>query len=479
MDRASKGTVWLFASQAVLLLTGFALNAFLGRTLGPTEFGIFGVVLLLNLTIVTALSAGISAESTRLIAAQPDKAKEINQETTKYLIFISIAVGSLIYLLSDFIAALLGNTQLANIIQFSVILIPLQTLFAQQTAFVNGLKEFKKQSTANMLFAVSKLLFTVILLSIGYRVLGAIIAYSLAPLIGYLFLFYKPTNKKYSFNTQTLMAFAVPYSLSAVALSLMNNVDVLFVQSIIQSESTTGHYLAASNIARLFPTMFGVAGVVLFPIIARSKDKLNDYLKLAAKYFSLIIIPAWLFVIAASYNLITSIYSETYVESVQYLPLLMTSAILSAITFTLFAVLNALGKTKTTLYLTLLSITSQIALLYYFTITQGALGAATGMIASNALILAITWWRVSKESGRFADYRTIIEILGIGLIITGLILYSNDLLPSKWFVLVQLPLAFGLFLITCVKLGIIKQEEKSFLKTALPGKLARFIDWLF
>ncbi|MFH1780307.1 MAG: oligosaccharide flippase family protein [Candidatus Micrarchaeota archaeon] len=479
MDRASKGTFLLFASQGILLAISFFLNGFLGRSLGPADFGAFGIILLINLTLVTLLSAGISAESTRLIAANPSKAKEINQEATKHLVILSIATALIVYFSSSFIANLLGNKNLAGLLQFSTILIPLQTLFSQQTAFVNGLQEFKKQALGNVVFAVSKAVFAVILLVIGYNLFGAILAYALAPVIGYLFLFKKPVEKKYAFNYSNLLAFAVPYSLSAVALSLMNNIDLLFVQTLIQNAGTTGQYLAASNISRLFPTIFGIAGVVLFPIIAKQKNNSRKYLKLFSKYFSLIIIPVLFFLAAASYNFITAIYSETYVQATTFFPMLMASAVLASITFTLFAVLNALGKTKTTLYLTALAIITQVSLLYALISSNSAMGAAYAMLASNTVITLITFLLVTKKIGSFVDYKTLAKTILIGAVVTVLIFLTNPLLSSKWLILIQIPAAFLLFFYSCIKLGVIKKEDKNFIKTALPSRTAFLVDWFF
>ena len=41
----SRGTIFILISQLIFLFSGFAINIILARSLGPSEYGIFGLVL--------------------------------------------------------------------------------------------------------------------------------------------------------------------------------------------------------------------------------------------------------------------------------------------------------------------------------------------------------------------------------------------------------------------------------------------------
>src|SRR5690348_7346124 len=121
----SRGTLFLTISAIIFMLSGYLINIFLGRFLGPAAYGIYGIVISLVTVINLTQTAGLPQAVSKYISAHNEKTEAIYR-TGFFLQLISTGFVSIIFFIfSGTIAQLLKDQTLVPYLQLAACIFPL------------------------------------------------------------------------------------------------------------------------------------------------------------------------------------------------------------------------------------------------------------------------------------------------------------------------------------------------------------------
>ncbi len=349
--RIGKGTVQLMTAQVVFLASGYAIHFGLGRLLGPELYGIFGVVISL-LTLSAIISrVGIPRAASKFIAEDVELVNTIKKKALGIILVLGIIVSSLYFIFAGVIANLLNDPTLVPYLRLSAFAILPAALYTIYLASLNGMRLFGKQATASVIYSLTKVSLVLGLVMMGYSVAGAILGYVAASLVGMLVARYQCNFKGVvnDFDVRKLIGFAIPVMFFSVATNLLMSIDLLSIKAILKENVLTGYYTAASTLAKPPFFIFAAVSGTLFPSIANAYAK-NDkkltsrYITQSLRYLLLLLVPLTFMVSATSENLISLVYTSTYVPAGPALGILIFGIGFMTLTTVLNAVIMGIGK---------------------------------------------------------------------------------------------------------------------------------------
>ncbi|MCK5611092.1 oligosaccharide flippase family protein, partial [Candidatus Pacearchaeota archaeon] len=183
MGALAKGTMYFMFVQLVLMASGYIIHAGLGRLLGPSAYGVFGVVISLMTLVNVLFINGIPQAGSRFIALANDSIGAIKRVTVKLQVMLSLAVFAFYFLLSPVIAGMFGDASLSGYIRASAFVIPVFALNSLYWGFLNGLRLYRRQAAVMFVYSIAKVVGAVGLVLLGLAIYGAIVGYFLGSVV--------------------------------------------------------------------------------------------------------------------------------------------------------------------------------------------------------------------------------------------------------------------------------------------------------
>lgn len=397
-DKLIMGSIVMFSSSMLSNFLAYLYNLFMGRALGPANFGILTAVVSL-LSVISIPTVTFSTAITKFTADYKAKSEYSRlsfflRKLSQYFFLLGIFSFAFVFIgrgyLSDFLK-----------IQSDVPIIILGILFLLNlTQTVNngvlaGLQEFNFLAVTGLLSSVLKLGVGVFLVTLGFSVNGAISAVAISILIVYL-LSFLPLEKilrlagenGFQLPRASLLTYSVPVFFSMVGLSLLITTDILLVKRFFSPEEA-GLYSALSLVGRVIFYASSSIASVMFPLIAERHTAERDYRHLL--YFSLLLIALCSFPIVIFYYLfpqfsMSFFFGNKYISAAPYLWL-----------FGLFITLYSLCN----------------ALVNFFLSIKRTMAALLPFIASVAQLIALNIW-----------HRDFLQVITISTTLTAFLLLS-------------------------------------------------------
>ena len=279
----------MFSAITVANLLAYLFHAYMGRTLGPAEYGILGSLLAAFYVLSIPLGA-VSTIVTKFVSefkARQEYGKIASilfsamKRLSRYAILIFIGVSLSSWLIADFlrISSPLPVILMGLLSAFAIILsIPRGVL--------RGLQNFGQLGLNISLEALIRLLLGVLLVSVGLGVSGAILAYGL----GYLaatFLALTPLSFLFRVRNETIdlsriYKFSPPALTMSVCLAAMTNVDLIFVKHFFTSEEA-GVYTVASVLGKVIFFVTMALTTPMFPLVSELHTRGENTLSILRK----------------------------------------------------------------------------------------------------------------------------------------------------------------------------------------------------
>ena len=302
----------------------YLYHVFMGRLLGPTEYGILG-----SLFAIIYLTSFASNTFTLVLSKYSAEMKGRNQlGTLKHLIsasfkkmaFYGFILLSIYIVLSGYIANFMNLTNTSGVILVGIIAY-ISILDAILIGALNGLQKFVWQNASSFLSTFTKFFLALLLVYLGFGVNGALIAILAGAVFAMLIAFIPliavfKNHKRKSFNSKKVLLYTIPVVIATLIPLLMITLDIILVKHYLTSEEA-GFYTAAGNIAKVIWFVSGFLAAPLFPKIvelsSKGEKKKSSRLLIEAIFYTSIIIIASLVVYFLFPNLIVNIlYGSQY-----------------------------------------------------------------------------------------------------------------------------------------------------------------------
>lgn len=273
---------------AATVLSGgcdYAFQIFMGRALGPEQYGVFGALFAV-FYLVGILGSGIRLSASRFVAELVERGGRLDSFhrslVTRSALF-GVGVCLLLVLASPFLSEFLRLSSVWPIVAVAVTIPFVFPVDANMGSF-QGVQLFGLLGGYGVVQASVKLLAGVSLVLFGYGLYGAFGALVVAGATTFVLttihvrrrLDAPPSVASDEFDAENVYAYVPPAVLAAFCLTVPANVDVIVVQHFFTGEQA-GHYTAASVLGKaLIFLPMGISGA-LFPKVTTDHTGRGDH----------------------------------------------------------------------------------------------------------------------------------------------------------------------------------------------------------
>jgi stage V sporulation protein B len=314
-----KGTILLTLSSLIFIFSGYLVNIYIGKLLGPIGYGNYGIILSVWTVINLLLTSGLPQAVSKFVSAEKAQPTDILKSALKLQVIL-IVVSTTLYILSaPLIASILQDATLIPYLRLSGLIIPFYSVYSLYVGYYNGLHRFVRQSTMSITYAIAKAV-GVISLSYLYGLPGALIGFIISPFIALSTGFKLPNSVEKHFAYKKLILFSLPIIAFTIFMTLLQSVGLYSAKILIKDSNAAGFYTAIQNIAIIPFYLLGSISQVMFPTISKSTQDNNKTRSkiLVLKSFGLILlvlIPACAGISLFSGFLIETLFSRQYLPA--------------------------------------------------------------------------------------------------------------------------------------------------------------------
>ncbi len=308
-------------------LLGYVFHIIVGRALGPADYGEFGA--LISLYLIIALPASALSSAVTKYSAKYNAKKEfskigalrnsLGRKTLIFGIFLFFVIVVLSIPLSGYLKVSASSIIIVGITLIFSLILPINR------GVLQGMKKFKILSVNNILEAAFRLALAFVFIFLGFKANGAVLAYGLAYLLAFIFIFPYIKETKSGENLEKselgkIYKFVFIVLIANLVIQLIINLPTLFIKHAYSAEFT-GLWTAALTLARVSLFVTGGITIVMFPEVAEKdnhKDKKAVFNK--ALLLTLVVsVGAALCFILFGNLAITILYGKTYLSAVPIL----------------------------------------------------------------------------------------------------------------------------------------------------------------
>lgn len=405
----------LFTGSAIMVLGSNSVNFLnylyhlvIGRMLGPSFYGeLAALISLMGLL-------GIIPSSLSLVVIKYVSGAKNEKEAAALIHWLKTKVFQASLIFSIFIIVI--SPALVSFLHINklsyIFLIAASSLFAIQTllnrSILQGLLKFKEMIFSVFLENGAKLVISVTLVYLGFRVGGAMLAFVLAAMLGFLvtnhYLKIQPKKEsKLSLNFKPMFFFTIPVIVQTFASTSLYSSDLLLVKHFFSSHDA-GLYASLSTLGKIIFFGAGPIGSVMFPLVSQRKAKKQSYKKIfILSFLGTVILASAVLLIYKFFPeyAIRLLYGSAYIETSH---LLIWFGIFISL-FTLSSLLInyglSLGKTTVVIFPAIAALL-QIILIWFFHASLFIV-VLISIIVTALLLVALLIYSIYSKDGDQSD----------------------------------------------------------------------------
>jgi O-antigen/teichoic acid export membrane protein len=457
LKKASKG--------ATIVLFGLIISSFLGyltrlvivRFYGIEDYGLFSLgVAIVGIAVIISM-LGMQESITRFVSfhlgrKSPERAKSTVFSGIKITVPISMAAAIVVYLLSHQISlGFFNEPALYPILWAFAVMIPLSVILTNIISTLRGLNRMKyKVYAEDILKSLSTIIFVAAFFFIGLGIMGIIYSY----IIGFLFAIVLASLYLHrSFPAllsevrkvpldKELLYFSWPLLLAAYTKMIISWTDIIAL-GFFKTSYDVGLYNVALPTAGLMLIFLNACRYIFIPVVSElfgkdDKENMKTIFNSINKWVYYITFPAFLLMILFPDNILMILFgSEAVGASMPFIILSVGFFIFSAFSLT-NTFLFVIGRTKTTMFITLIGAIANIILNILLIPIFGINGAALSTSLSFIIISILSTLYCYKHSGLLPVQRVFTKpmISGIVSVLAFYIFLKFIILNFSWPVLI-------------------------------------------
>lgn len=405
----------LFAGSLVMIAGSNAVNflnyiyhLIIGRMLGPSFYGeLASLISLIGLL-------GIIPGSLSLVIIKYISASKNEEEMIALISWLKTRLlkASLIFVIaiiviSPMIVSFLHINKLSYIFLIAIsFFISIQSLLNR--SILQGMLRFKEMILSVFLENGAKLIISVSLVYLGFRVGGAVFSFAMAAFLGWLITNYYlkirvGKNSQAALNIRPMLTYSIPVLVQSFAITSLYSSDVILIRHFFSSHEA-GIYASLSTMGKIIFFGAGPIASVMFPLISQRKSREQSYKKIFGLSFlgtailaSSVLLIYWLFPDLA----IQILYGSSFLEAkglLFWFGLFITLFTLSSL---LINYGLSLGRTQVVVLPTIAAIL-QIILIWFFHKTL-FLVILISIMVTALLLAALLIYSIYSKDGDQSD----------------------------------------------------------------------------
>ena len=275
----------MFLVSIIAGACNYIYQLYMGRALGPEEYGVFGSLFAI-FYIISVLTATIQTSVARFVSkfigeGAKEKIHYFMQGLLKRMFFLGIVMFLFFVFISSWLSSFLKIDPVMPVIILGSIFL-FSTLLPVNLGALQGLQKFIPLGFNTVLNFSSKLVFGIVLVVIGFGVngaLGAVVIGSAVALIASFIplrsFFSKVDSKNSDFKFSELYRYSLPTMIAMFCFAVPANVDVIIAKHFFAAH-TAGLYTAASVLGKIILFIPGAIVVAMFPKVSKMYAEKRD-----------------------------------------------------------------------------------------------------------------------------------------------------------------------------------------------------------
>lgn len=270
------GSAVLFIGNIFASFGNYLYHLLMGRMLGPVDYGILASLISVSYLLSIPIAAFVLVTVKYVSALRGKKQLATVNYFYRWVnskVFIFSLIGFLIFLvLSSWIASFLHLN--SNMLLIIIGVASLVGIFSSiNLATLQGFLRFSWYTIVGIIGVIVKLILAVILVYLGYRVLGAVLAILAGVIVGYgLTLFYVKKiigrkEEKQGFSGRELGFYALPVFFSILAFTSLYTTDIVLARHFL-SPQDAGFYAALATLGKIVFFASNPIVMVMFPMVS-------------------------------------------------------------------------------------------------------------------------------------------------------------------------------------------------------------------
>ena len=389
---------------AVQILTSmgtFFLLPIITKTLGTYDYGLWAQINITVSLISSIALMGLSMGFVRFLSSETEE-KTIKEAVYSILFFVTISgiLASLfLYTFAEPLATFgFRDSEATYFIKAGSLLILLNVIEPISLYYFRAFRQIEKFSYFTLFETFGKLFLILILLKMGYGLLGVITAtllvQSVIILISLLLIMSQIGFVIPRFtHIKEYLQFSLPLTPSALVRWVTESSDRYLVTYFLGLGSM-GVYSAAYSIGSLIQLFVSPLQLILLPELSKlfdedKTDQVRTYLSHSLRYFLLITIPAVFGLSALAKPLLGIFTTQDFLSGWSVIPIIALSGLLVGI-FQIFVNIMLLVKeTKSATYINVIAAVSNVILNFLLIPSIGIIGAALSTLISYFLMIVL------------------------------------------------------------------------------------------
>ncbi|EKE18926.1 MAG: hypothetical protein ACD_9C00198G0002 [uncultured bacterium] len=490
-NNLAKSTIWLIISEIIFNLSGYIIHSFVGRILGPADYGRYGLVVTMTTMIIILIGNGIPTAMAKYISeifeTNPRMVLVIKR---KALLLQSMLIGGVtvaFFFSAPLISKALGDETLTPLFRISTLIIPSFAAASFYFSFYTSLHKFNVQSILKTLRSVLKVV-AIVGLAYAFGVPGSIVGYAVAALCVFLIAFsldqliYTKSIKKAAkaqnkslrsdFESKKLLNYAWQIILFFLAYELLISIDLYLVKGILHDDRLTGIYNAALTVGRIPYYIFYALTIMLLPVVSKgtaqnNHEQTNQIVGQSLRIMVLLLIPSVILMAQFADPIIRLFYSAQYSDAAFPMSILAYGVGFLTIFYVMSFVMNGKGKTKIPMWISIFGIVVNSILNYILIPKYALVGSAIATSFTSLIVMLAMLYYIQKEFGTIVKIKSLLKMMTAGLIMFGASLFFSQ---GEFIFIIWSLILFLIYLIVLFALGEIGKQDIQYIKNIISRK---------
>jgi len=449
-------SIWSLASRIFNIIVKAFAVIFLARILGPSEFGVFTLVISTVALLAVFVDLGISPASARLLAEDNYNNRNVVLSSSRMIFLIFILFSGLLFYFGDDLFTLINAEVLSDFKLLFILLIFVQIVQQFLKKCFEGLKRVDLSSKVSLsldwapwgLAILFVILFTT---TAKYAVIGKVIGTSLL-VIGFMILSVYVLNKYRAHNIEKrasygmIFTYALPMLVTAISFYIYTHSDILIIQGFL-GETDVGIYGVA---VRLLDTLHVPAAAVgsavaAFFVTVRNKEpeKIQNLFYDTTKWTLFLFFPLSIGLAVTATELFPFLFGDEYAYAAIIAIIYTPTLLFKSLSATYSLALDYMGYARKRAVAISISAAFNIGLNFIMIPRYGIVGAAiTTQITYLPLVI---WYTILMQRLTFTTTKSLTERV-LPILISGAVMGIVILLVKQF---------MDIHILTVILIGVI------------------------
>lgn len=483
---ARRGSIFVFGKLAGALVS-LVLLVYLARVLKPVDYGLYTIVIAYSLVLGMGGNFGMGTAFRKML---PERIRD--SEAVKRIIangmFVSLSVAFAIAVAGIAAAPYISfytyhSPSLSLPLMIAAASVFLSVLFNATVSALIGMHKAMDSTIANLSYSISQLFLVILLVSLGYGVLGAIAGYAASTAIGSaaaLAYLAKRIGARLGRVERAAIGeitrFSMPVVASNVAMTgLMNFAPMLL--GVYATASIVGNYgiaLKGSRFIDLFVTSITFVLLPAFSTMLASKEmreKAQHAINSSIYYTFFLLLPIIAYMIGSAKPLVFLLFSHSYAYAPVYLSIALAGLAIEVIWGISSTLVIGHGNTRRFMQYQLSIVAIELAALLILTPFYKAYGALAAIFIISPAVATVLYTRLlGKEFGIRIDFSKPARIAAAATLLAIILFAVSFYMKESYFALaVNLAVAALFYPILASILGAVDNKSIRFMTETSKG----------